>query len=82
MNNVYEAERVWRVMITDGLIGTEVTYSLLVSIFVRCGRSELALDAYDEMIHKNISPRGMHDESSVRFCVCGKILMLMFVLFT
>ncbi|CAF2143842.1 hypothetical protein HID58_093096 [Brassica napus] len=43
---------------------TEVTYSLLVSIFVRCGRSELALDAYDEMIHKNISPRGMHDESS------------------
>ncbi|KAL0685658.1 hypothetical protein Bca4012_052506 [Brassica carinata] len=56
VNNVYEAERVWRVMITDGLIGTEVTYSLLVSIFVRCGRSELALDTY-EMINSNISPK-------------------------
>ncbi|KAG2301434.1 hypothetical protein Bca4012_059702 [Brassica carinata] len=57
VNNVYETERVWRVMNGDGLIGTEVTYSLLVSIFVRCGRSELALDAYDEMINSNVSPR-------------------------
>ncbi|CAN6802193.1 unnamed protein product [Brassica oleracea] len=57
INNVYEAERVWRVMTRDGLIGTEVTYSLLVSIFVRCGRSNLALDAYDEMINNKISPR-------------------------
>lgn len=57
VNNVYETERVWRVMSNDGLIGTEVTYSLLVSIFVRCGRSELALDAYDEMINNKITPR-------------------------
>ncbi|CAN6858056.1 unnamed protein product [Brassica oleracea] len=49
-------EAVRKIMITDGLIGTEVTYSLLVSIFVRCGRSELALDTY-EMINSNISPR-------------------------
>ncbi|KFK33790.1 hypothetical protein AALP_AA5G060800 [Arabis alpina] len=57
IDNVHEAERIWRVMRGDGQIGTEITYSLLVSIFVRCGRSELALDAYDEMISNNISPR-------------------------
>ncbi|XP_056842997.1 pentatricopeptide repeat-containing protein At3g29290-like [Raphanus sativus] len=57
VNNVCETERVWRVMSSDGLVGTEVTYSLLVSIFVRCGRSELALDAYDEMINNKITPR-------------------------
>ncbi|CAH2044944.1 unnamed protein product [Thlaspi arvense] len=57
INNFGEAERIWRVMKGDGQIGTEVTYSLLVSIFVRCGRSELALDAYDEMINNRVSPR-------------------------
>ncbi|XP_010514643.1 PREDICTED: pentatricopeptide repeat-containing protein At3g29290-like [Camelina sativa] len=57
INNVYETERIWRVMKGDGHIGTEITYSLLVSIFVRCGRSELALDAYDEMVYNNISAR-------------------------
>uniref|UniRef100_A0A1J3GRP7 Pentatricopeptide repeat-containing protein n=1 Tax=Noccaea caerulescens TaxID=107243 RepID=A0A1J3GRP7_NOCCA len=57
INNVCETERIWRVMKGDGQIGTEITYSLLVSIFVRCGRSELALDAYDEMINNKISPR-------------------------
>ncbi|XP_010425730.1 PREDICTED: pentatricopeptide repeat-containing protein At3g29290-like isoform X1 [Camelina sativa] len=57
INNVCETERIWRVMKGDGHIGTEITYSLLVSIFVRCGRSELALDAYDEMVYNNISAR-------------------------
>ncbi|KAG7564047.1 Pentatricopeptide repeat [Arabidopsis suecica] len=57
INNVYETERIWRVMKGDGQIGSEITYSLLVSIFVRCGRSELALDAYDEMVNNKISPR-------------------------
>ncbi|KAG7564051.1 Pentatricopeptide repeat [Arabidopsis suecica] len=54
INNVYETERIWRVMKGDGQIGTEITYSLLVSIFVRCGRSELALDAYDEIVNNKI----------------------------
>lgn len=57
INNVYETERIWRVMKGDGHIGTEITYSLLVSIFVRCGRSELALDVYDEMVNNKISLR-------------------------
>ncbi|CAA7051856.1 unnamed protein product [Microthlaspi erraticum] len=57
INNVCETERIWRVMRGDGEIGTEITYSLLVSIFVRCGRSELALDAYDEMVKNKVSPR-------------------------
>ncbi|CAH8363067.1 unnamed protein product [Eruca vesicaria subsp. sativa] len=70
VNNVYETERVWRVMQSEGLIGTEVTYSLLVSIFVRCGRSELALDAYDEMIHNNISPR--EDAMHAMISACTK----------
>ncbi|CAN7101917.1 unnamed protein product [Brassica rapa subsp. narinosa] len=70
VNNVQETERVWRVMQSDGLIGTEVTYSLLVSIFVRCGRSELALDAYDEMVKNNVSPR--EDAMQAMISACTK----------
>ncbi|KAF8094852.1 hypothetical protein N665_0351s0020 [Sinapis alba] len=70
VNNVYETERVWRVMNGEGLVGTEVTYSLLVSIFVRCGRSELALDAYEEMINNNISPR--EDAMHAMISACTK----------
>ncbi|CAN6858038.1 unnamed protein product [Brassica oleracea] len=36
-----------------------ILYNTVISLssFVRCGRSELALDAYDEMVNNNISPR-------------------------
>ncbi|XP_009151787.1 pentatricopeptide repeat-containing protein At3g29290 isoform X2 [Brassica rapa] len=70
VNNVQETERVWRAMQSDGLTGTEVTYSLLVSIFVRCGRSELALDAYDEMVKNNVSPR--EDAMQAMISACTK----------
>ncbi|KAL1194466.1 Pentatricopeptide repeat-containing protein [Cardamine amara subsp. amara] len=70
INNVYEAERIWRVMKGDGQIGTEITYSLLISIFVRCGRSELALDAYEEMINNDISPR--EDAMHAMISACTK----------
>lgn len=70
INNVYEAERIWRVMKGNGQIGTEITYSLLVSIFVRCGRSELALDAYEEMINNEISPR--EDSMYAMISACTK----------
>lgn len=40
-----------------GISGTQITCSLLVSIFVRCGQNELALDAYSEMIQNGIKPR-------------------------
>lgn len=57
VNNWIETEKLWRRMKEDGLIGTRVTYSLLVCIFVRCSQNELALDAYNEMIQNGLEPR-------------------------
>ncbi|KAL5739163.1 hypothetical protein ACOSP7_028082 [Xanthoceras sorbifolium] len=56
VNNWIEAEKLWRSMKENGHIGTQVTYSLLVCIFVRCNQHELALDAYYEMIHNGLKP--------------------------
>lgn len=55
-NNWPETQRLWRCMMENGLTGTQVTYSLLVSIFVRCGQNELALDAYGEMVQNKLEP--------------------------
>ncbi|XP_022741469.1 pentatricopeptide repeat-containing protein At3g29290-like [Durio zibethinus] len=57
LNNWVETERIWRRIQENGYIGTQVTYSMLVSIFVRCYQSELALDAYNEMIQNGLEPR-------------------------
>ncbi|XVF14359.1 hypothetical protein REPUB_Repub09cG0052200 [Reevesia pubescens] len=57
LNNWVETERLWRRIKENGYIGTQVTYSLLVSIFVRCNRNDLALDAYTEMIQNGLGPR-------------------------
>lgn len=56
VNNWIETEKLWKSMKEDGLIGTRVTYSLLVCIFVRCSQNELALDAYNEMIQNGLKP--------------------------
>ncbi|KAK9197483.1 hypothetical protein WN943_005621 [Citrus x changshan-huyou] len=56
VNNWIETEKLWRSMKEDGLIGTRVTYSLLVCIFARCSQNELALDAYNEMIQNGLEP--------------------------
>lgn len=56
VNNWRETERLWRHIKENGHTGTRVTYSLLVSIFVRCGEHELALDAYNEMIENKFQP--------------------------
>ncbi|TXG54102.1 hypothetical protein EZV62_019358 [Acer yangbiense] len=56
VNNWIEAEKIWRSMQENGYIGTRVTYSLLVCIFVRCNQNELALDAYYEMIQNGLKP--------------------------
>lgn len=56
VNNWIETEKLWKSMKEDGLIGTRVTYSLLVCIFVRCSQNELALDAYNEMIQNGLEP--------------------------
>ncbi|KAM1324099.1 hypothetical protein EV1_044930 [Malus domestica] len=56
VKNWRETERLWRRIKDNDHAGTRVTYCLLVSIFVRCGQHELALDAYDEMIQNNFEP--------------------------
>ncbi|KAF5735577.1 Pentatricopeptide repeat superfamily protein putative isoform 1 [Tripterygium wilfordii] len=45
-----EGKKIWKNMKENGYIGTRVTYSLLITMFVRCGLNELALDAYNEMV--------------------------------
>lgn len=56
VNNWAQTERIWRSMKENGLVGTIVTYRLLVSVFVRCGQNELAIDAYSEMIQNGLKP--------------------------
>lgn len=57
VNNWHETLRLWRCMKANGHGGTQVTYCLLVSIFVRCSQNDLALDAYNEMVENKIEPR-------------------------
>ncbi|KAK8586817.1 hypothetical protein V6N12_021341 [Hibiscus sabdariffa] len=57
LNNWVETERLWRRIQEKGYTGTQITYSLLVSIFVRCNQCELAFDAYNEMIRNGVEPR-------------------------
>jgi pentatricopeptide repeat protein len=49
-------ERLWRRLEQHSLNGTLLTYDLLVSIFVQCGQSELAIAAYQEMLQKGLDP--------------------------
>ncbi|XP_015880507.3 pentatricopeptide repeat-containing protein At3g29290 isoform X2 [Ziziphus jujuba] len=57
VNNWHETLRLWRCMKANGHGGTQITYCLLVSNFVRCSQNDLALDAYNEMVEKKIEPR-------------------------
>lgn len=56
VNNWLETLKLWRSMKENQHTETRVTYCLLVSIFVRCGRNELALDAYGEMVQSKFEP--------------------------
>ncbi|XP_024023290.1 pentatricopeptide repeat-containing protein At3g29290 isoform X2 [Morus notabilis] len=56
VNNWLETLRLWRSMKENCRIGTRITYCLLVSIFVRCGQNDLALDAYGEMVQSKFEP--------------------------
>lgn len=69
-NNWVQTERIWRSMKDNGLTGTAVTYSLLVSIFVRCGQNELAIDAYCEMLQERLNPS--NDEMETIIGACSK----------
>ncbi|XP_077230591.1 pentatricopeptide repeat-containing protein At3g29290-like [Tasmannia lanceolata] len=55
-NNWVQMEGQWRRLKEDGYSGTEVTYRVLVSTFVRCGQTELALDAFHEMVQNQLKP--------------------------
>ncbi|KAL4017491.1 hypothetical protein IC575_021044 [Cucumis melo] len=55
-NNWVEAERTWRLMEKNGCTATHITYSLLVSTFVRCNQNELAIDAYVKMVQSSFKP--------------------------
>ncbi|GAB2245252.1 hypothetical protein Droror1_Dr00000745 [Drosera rotundifolia] len=55
-NDWGEMEKVWNAMRLNGQFGTMVTYRVLVCTFVRCGRSELAIEAYNEMRHFGLTP--------------------------
>lgn len=54
--NWVETERIWSRFKQINLSGTMITYSLLISAFVQCGQTELAVDAYHEMIAKGLEP--------------------------
>ncbi|XP_020582170.1 pentatricopeptide repeat-containing protein At3g29290 [Phalaenopsis equestris] len=56
VKNWVETDRIWRKFKQNNLNGTMITYSLLISTFVQCGISELALEAYHEMITKGLVP--------------------------
>ena len=56
LDNWGQTEQIWRSMKEYGLVGTTITYCLLISIFVRCGQNELAIDAYSEMISNGLKP--------------------------
>ncbi|KAI5431887.1 pentatricopeptide repeat-containing protein At3g29290 [Lathyrus oleraceus] len=70
VGNWSEIERLWRSMKENDCARTLVTYRLLVSSFVHCNQSELALYAYHEMVQNGFEPNNNILNSIV--CVCAK----------
>ncbi|XP_044982473.1 pentatricopeptide repeat-containing protein At3g29290 [Hordeum vulgare subsp. vulgare] len=51
-----QVEKLWGRLAENSLSGTLMTYDLLVSTFVQCGQSELAIAAYEEMLCDGLDP--------------------------
>lgn len=51
-----QVEKLWRRLVENSISGTLMTYDLLVSTFVQCGQSELAIAAYQEMLLNGLNP--------------------------
>lgn len=51
-----QVEKLWGGLAENSLSGTLMTYDLLVSTFVQCGQSELAVEAYEEMLRNGLDP--------------------------
>lgn len=70
VNDWVQTMRIWRCMKDNGIMGTIVTYRLLVCIFVRCGQNESAIDAYLELIQNDFDPG--KDEMQAVIGACSK----------
>ncbi|XP_074294569.1 pentatricopeptide repeat-containing protein At3g29290-like [Silene latifolia] len=55
-NDWAQMKKIWESMKENGIIGTEVTYRVLVCTFVRCCRYENAIDAYSELLQNELEP--------------------------
>ncbi|KAK4803519.1 hypothetical protein SAY86_003336 [Trapa natans] len=64
-----QCEKLWGSMKENGHKGTEITYSLLISIFVRCSQNELALQAYQEMVQGGLRPGSDVQQAVIRASV-------------
>lgn len=63
-----KCERLWMRMKEDSLTATKVTYSLLISVFIRCGQYELAIDAYKEMVQNGYKPNSDISQAIIKAC--------------
>ncbi|XP_027188889.1 pentatricopeptide repeat-containing protein At3g29290 isoform X2 [Cicer arietinum] len=70
VDNWSEIERLWSSMKANGCAATLVTYQLLISSFVHCNQSELALYAYHDMVQNGFEPNNNILNSVI--CVCAK----------
>ncbi|XAR66855.1 hypothetical protein NMG60_11013214 [Bertholletia excelsa] len=68
VNNWVQTLRIWRSMKDNGLIGTSITYRMLVCTFVRCGQHELAIDAYLEMLQNGLNPGDDAMQAAIGAC--------------
>ncbi|KAL9239982.1 hypothetical protein vseg_014249 [Gypsophila vaccaria] len=55
-NNWVQMKKIWTCMKECGIIGTIITYRVLVCTFVRCGQYEFAIDAYSELLQNELEP--------------------------
>lgn len=64
-----QCEKLWGSMKASGHKGTEITYSLLISTFVRCSQYELALQVYHEMVRGGLRPGSDVLQAVIKACV-------------
>ncbi|XP_057436224.1 pentatricopeptide repeat-containing protein At3g29290 isoform X2 [Lotus japonicus] len=69
-DNWSEIVMLWKSMQANGCAETLATYRLLISTFVHCDQSELALYAYHEMVQNGFEPNS--NILNAIICVCAK----------
>ncbi|KAK9699350.1 hypothetical protein RND81_08G168800 [Saponaria officinalis] len=71
-NNWVQMKKIWKSMKENGIIGTIVTYRVLVCTFVRCGQYEIAIDAYNEMLKNELEPGSGSDAMHAIIGACAR----------